>query len=99
MTNERTGKKKSETPRTEDAIDPASSKSGVADTSLETLHETDPLISLSEFARRINKHQSTVWRWARDGLFTTSRSPSGLQSVRTSVANTFLRGTAITGRV
>lgn len=65
----------------------------------DTRHVDDPLISLAEFARRLNKHHSTIQRWAADGLFEWVRAPSGIKSVRTSVANTFLGGTAIERRV
>jgi hypothetical protein len=88
-----TGKKPKAPPK------PAIADAGVSPIPEDTRHIDDPLISLSEFARRVNKDPSTVSRWARDGLFAVVRAPSGLPSVRTSVANTFLGGTAIKGRV
>lgn len=61
----------------------------------EATHEDDPFLTLSEVARRIGKHRSTISRWVRDGLLEASRMPSGLPSVRQSDINRLLSNSAL----
>ncbi len=56
----------------------------------DTRHVDDPLISLAEFARRLNRDRATVWRWANKKLFEFVELPSGMRKIRTSEANRFL---------
>ena len=62
-------------------------------------HEEDPLLNLSQVARLIGKHPSTVQRWARDGLLKVQRMPSNLPGVRRSEVNKFLGGSALDKQV
>ena len=61
--------------------------------------EEDPFLSLSEVARRLGKHPETIRRWCIDGLLKAVRTPSGLLTVRRSVVNQFLGGSALEKRV
>lgn len=54
-------------------------------------HKDDPLLNLSEAARRIGKAQPTVRRWIAEGLMKAIRLPSGLFAVRESAVNDILR--------
>ncbi len=61
----------------------AKRKAAADDTAPKT-HQEDPLLTMSEVARRIGKHPSTIRRWVDDGLLTAVRLPSGLPAVRES---------------
>jgi predicted DNA-binding transcriptional regulator AlpA len=54
-------------------------------------HKEDPLLNLSEAARRIGKAQPTIRRWITEGLLKAHRLPSGLFAVRESAVNDILR--------
>jgi len=58
-------------------------------------HDEDPLLTISEVARQIGKHPSTISRWVSDGLLQAIRMPSGLPAVRKSDLNAFLGSSAI----
>ena len=58
-------------------------------------HEDDPILTMSEVARRVGKSPQTVARWIHDGLLRAIRHPSGLPGIRQSEVNKFLGGSAL----
>lgn len=58
-------------------------------------HADDPFLTLTEVARQLGKHPSTIGRWVQDGLLIAVRQPSGLFSIRKSEVNRFLGGSAL----
>lgn len=62
-------------------------------------HEEDPLLSPSEVARAIGKHQNTIYNWIRDGLLKATRHPTGRIVVRRSEVNKLLANSALETQV
>lgn len=62
-------------------------------------HTEDPLLSLSEVARRLGKSPQTIGRWCDDGLLQIQRMPNGLRSVRQSELRQFLGGSQLAASV
>jgi excisionase family DNA binding protein len=58
-------------------------------------HDEDPLLTMSEVARRIGRSPSTIQRWVRDGLLKPVRDPSGLSRIRQSTVDAFYSATAL----
>lgn len=52
--------------------------------------EDDPILTMTECARRFGKTQQTVGRWIQEGLLECVKMPSGLRGVRQSAVNRFL---------
>jgi hypothetical protein len=61
----------------------------------ERTENDDPLLTLSEVGRAMNKSPQTIKRWVMDGLLRAVRLPSGLPAVRRSEVNKFLGGSAL----
>ena len=62
-------------------------------------HEEDPILTLTEVARQLNKHPTTIKQWVIDGLLQAVQMPSGLYAVRKSEVNKFLGGSALQQQV
>lgn len=62
-------------------------------------HVEDPVLNLSEVARQLGKHPSTIKQWIVDGLLMPVKMPSGLFGVRKSEVNKFLGGSALQQQV
>lgn len=58
----------------------------------------DPILTMSECARRAGKHPSTIGRWIADGLLKIVRHPTGLPGVRESEFNKFYGNSALAAR-
>lgn len=55
-------------------------------------HKEDPILTISEVAKRIGKHKNTVTRWAHDGVFKLGRHPDfpHIMGIRQSQVDAFL---------
>jgi predicted site-specific integrase-resolvase len=62
-------------------------------------HEEDPILNLTEVARQLGKHPTTIKQWCIDGLLIAIKLPSGLYGVRKSEVNKFLGGSALQQQV
>jgi hypothetical protein len=62
-------------------------------------HEQDPILNLTEVARQLGKHPSTIKDWCVQGLLIPVKMPSGLYGVRKSEVNKFLGGSALQKQV
>ena len=62
-------------------------------------HDADPFLSMSEVARQLGKHPSTIGRWVQDGLLKAVRQPSGIPAIRRSEVNAFLGSSALEKQV
>lgn len=58
-------------------------------------HKEDPMLTLSEVARQLGKHPSTIGRWVADGLLKAVPLPGGRLAIRKSQVNQFLGGSAL----
>lgn len=57
--------------------------------------EPDPILTMSECARRANKHPSTIARWIQDGLLKPTRHPTGIPGIRESEFRKFYGNSAL----
>lgn len=62
-------------------------------------HEDDPILNMSEVARQLGKHPSTIKVWIQTGLLDAIRMPSNLYGVRKSQVNRVLAGSALARQV
>lgn len=53
-------------------------------------HDEDPILTLTEAARQIGKHRTTIARWINDGIIKAGKHPSGVPGIRQSQVDQIL---------
>jgi hypothetical protein len=70
---------------------------GKKSTAADVVETDDPVLTMSECARRASKSPQTIRRWIIDGLLKAVRHPSGIPGVRQSEFERFYGNSALAG--
>jgi predicted site-specific integrase-resolvase len=54
-------------------------------------HNEDPILTLSEAAKQIGRHRTTLARWINEGIVKAGKHPSGVPGIRQSQVDAILK--------